>query len=82
MNASERVYALLTVVQSHAPNGTEQQKVADLANGVVTQFGPEQAEKVLAGMLADGLNYGNWPWVIAEALRTGRYPTPDAVGVK
>lgn len=59
MNDREVAYSLLTILQSYAPDAAAQRELSDTMNTVDSK----QAAKVMANMLSDGLNYGNWPWV-------------------
>jgi hypothetical protein len=52
-------YKLLTVLQHYAPTGKDQQIVSDMMHGIPL----EDQARALAGMIFDGLAYGNWPWI-------------------
>jgi len=54
-------YELLGILQYYAPNTEAQRICTELYNGT-----PQESQvKILINALADGTNYGNWPWVIA-----------------
>lgn len=59
MDDREAAYQLLSVAQSYAPTGKEQNQLSKIFNSI-----PSDREKILAmaGILTDGLRYGNWPW--------------------
>jgi hypothetical protein len=58
-------YKLLAILQSHAPTGKDQVICANVYNRT-----PEvEQERTMVNALADGLNYGNWPWIINKEDR-------------
>jgi hypothetical protein len=58
MQINSPEYKLLSVLQHYAPTGKDQQIVSDMMNGIP----PEHQARTLAGMIFDGLTFGNWPW--------------------
>lgn len=63
MSHSSRVYTLLGLLQSYAPNGSAQSACADLYHSAHTAGAtPKEIELTLVGAINDGLRYGNWPW--------------------
>ena len=60
MDLHRNGYITLGMIQDHAPNGPAQEKAAEIyrqaeADGAST-------ERVMATVLSNGLNTGNWPW--------------------
>lgn len=56
-------YALLGILQQHAPNSEAQQKCAELYNQMFADGATTaEIEKHLIGILHVGLTTGNWPW--------------------
>lgn len=62
---------LLDVLQEYAPNGAAQGMCAEIYNDMQEMVYLEHDTKreaelalvgALAGMIFDGVNYGNWPW--------------------
>lgn len=51
-------YALLQILQKHAPSGNDQEICSKLYRSCMGD------EKTMACALVDGLLYGNWPWVL------------------
>lgn len=63
MIPQSNAYRLLGILQSHAPTATEQQMCTELTWKAESDGAThEDIEKMLVGVLSDGLNYGNWPW--------------------
>jgi hypothetical protein len=60
-------YRLLGIIQEYAQDAIAQQICADAYNELQRRMLGAQRErgvtKIMAGMLYDGLAYGNWPWV-------------------
>jgi hypothetical protein len=58
-------YYMIGILQSHAPNGPAQQLVAQVYSDMkADNFSENQMQSELAGLLKDGLDYGNWIWVL------------------
>ena len=63
MEAYERSYQLLTILQSYAPDGTAQQMCADFyAELQAAGFSGRELDLRLMYALHDGLQAGNWLW--------------------
>lgn len=57
-------YRLLSVLQDYAPNGQAQEVCSQMYNKAIDDAASkEELDSMLATMLSDGLNHGNWPWV-------------------
>jgi Asp-tRNA(Asn)/Glu-tRNA(Gln) amidotransferase B subunit len=64
VNYRSEAYILLGMLQRIAPTGRAQQQCADMYNEALKHTGDnKELAKIMANSLADGLNYGNWPWV-------------------
>lgn len=57
----KNAYALLGIIQSHAPDLKAQEQVSQTYNNVLREASVT-LEVYMAGMLYDGLAFGNWPW--------------------
>ena len=62
-------YTILGLILHHCPTGREQAFMSAKYGEIVRQIyldhevNPDiEAEKTMAGILSDGLKYGNWPW--------------------
>lgn len=59
-----KAYSLLVVLVHYTDNKEESDHVNSLYNKMVDEGVPDSMiEKNLIGMLYDGINNGNWPWV-------------------
>lgn len=67
----ERMYELLTILQSYAPKGSDQEYCATIVNQMAADGINLRSQSVyLAGAITDGLSHGNWPWVIRDMGKT------------
>jgi len=59
----DHVANLLAALQSHAPNATAV-RVCEVMIDMARQHDADEnvLQLMLAGMLTDGLQHGNWPW--------------------
>lgn len=58
-------YKMLGILQSYAPDGAARQQCAEVLQQMEADHAsPEQIVSYFAGALVDGLNYGNWLWVL------------------
>lgn len=66
---STEVKALLNVLKSHAPSATAQ-IVCEvmLSYAVQAESSENDLQLLLAGMLVDGISFGNWPWTSGEVF--------------
>jgi hypothetical protein len=64
MTEKQIAYQLLGILQEYAPGLSSQQICVKYYQDV--QKGAEDREVVrrMVNSLADGLNYGNWPWTL------------------
>lgn len=66
----DRMYHLLTVLQSYAQTGTDREfctaQVNQLAAEGVSYRGQQLA---LVYAISDGLRHGNWPWVVRDRAK-------------
>ena len=60
---------LLGIIMQHAPDGRAQglmaKKYYEITMQVMQDYEKDQylqLERVMAGILSDGLSHGNWPW--------------------
>lgn len=53
---------LLNVLTSIAPNKKAQQQCSALYNEIKADNPPRATFTYMIRILADGVNYGNWPW--------------------
>jgi hypothetical protein len=65
------VQDLLRIVQEYAPNGKSQAQVVQDLHAMQREIpGYTDAHiKHLAGVLLDGLKFGNWPWIKFSGFR-------------
>jgi len=58
---------LQRVLESHAQSEDQRRTVAKLIqNAEVHGATSEAVELMLCGLIADGLRYGNWPWLVFD----------------
>lgn len=65
-------YKILGILLGHAPNGQAQALMSQRYNDISTEVHQDLAvlnfdreiEKIMVGILLDGLTYGNWPWSV------------------
>jgi hypothetical protein len=71
----EHAQKLLGIIQSFAPNGAAQEVAAQVYREADAKF-PTDLELVRAmtNVLADGLNYGNWPWNVEVKVADPKLP--------
>lgn len=76
-------YNLLSTIRAYAPDGPAQGVVSEAYNrAYVDSHGEsEPVVKMLAGVLLDGLNHGNWPWVLKQVNFTGDRDTDEQLVV-
>ena len=72
MKSLKSGYVLLGLILGHAPTGKEQAFMSAKYNEICEQISIDfetnhdlELEKVMVGILNDGLKYGNWPWSVA-----------------
>jgi hypothetical protein len=53
-------HRLLAIILSYAPNSKAKTKVTRMYDKMAT--GKQDIDKHLINLLAEGVNYGNWPW--------------------
>lgn len=70
---SAAAYNLCSVIKQYAPDDTAQLLVNRIYDQAYADNQGESAAvvKALAGILLDGLNHGNWPWVLKQVNFTG-----------
>jgi len=56
----KNAHTLLSVLQTYAPTGKEQQECTELHNSISNE---REREYTMLYALTDGINYGNWPWI-------------------
>lgn len=68
-NPMHAAYTILGLILHHCPTGKEQafmsQKYGEIVRQIHLDFETNhdiEGEKAMAGILLDGLKYGNWPW--------------------
>jgi hypothetical protein len=67
LNHGKNAYALLGILQSHAPTSKEQEMCTNLYNTMQKDgFTWKEIETELVSALIDGLRHGNWFWLINE----------------
>jgi len=67
----DRMYELLTILQSYAPKGSDQAYCAEQVNRMAADGMSLRTQAIyLARAIADGLAHGNWPWVIRDMNKT------------
>lgn len=78
MGALKNGYVLLGLILGHAPTGKEQAFMSARYTEICIQVCKDyetnhdlEIEKVMVGILNDGLKYGNWPWTTANAASSG-----------
>ncbi len=64
---------ILGILLGHAPTGEAQElmtkKYNEIYNQVLKDYETDQHrqfERIVVGMLYDGLKYGNWPWTVIK----------------
>jgi len=63
MAMMENVNSVHAVLLDLAPTGAAQQEITTELHQLQKKgVGQKEQLKFLTNMLADGLNYGNWPW--------------------
>ncbi len=69
MNPMQNAYTILGIIMTHAPTSDAQalmtRKYHEIQGRIYRDFERNfdvEAEKVMVGILNDGLKYGNWPW--------------------
>jgi hypothetical protein len=79
MGALKNGYILLGIILGHAPTGDAQAFMAMRYSQIVTEVQKDfemnhdlEVEKVMVGILNDGLKYGNWPWRMVS-VTTGEH---------
>lgn len=60
----EQCEKILSILQSFAPTGKEQETCSELYRRLDKELSCDQNMlRRLTGILYDGLAYGNWPWI-------------------
>lgn len=61
----DRAYQLLSILQSYATSSRCQAHCTTIYNQMQADgLTPTEIERNLITALADGIQYGNWPWII------------------
>lgn len=69
LNPMHNAHVILGIILHHCPTGREQAFMSKKYNEILEKIYKDfetntdlEAEKVMVGILNDGLKYGNWPW--------------------
>lgn len=85
-NPMHAAYTILGLILHHCPTGKEQafmsQKYSEIVRQIYLDFETNhdiEGEKAMAGILLDGLKYGNWPWSIPAERSQNPFKVGDRV---
>lgn len=63
MHTRDRCYRLLAILQDIAPDQKAQVLCSQMYHKAFGEgASPEEIQKMMVNVLADGVNNGNWPW--------------------